>query len=111
MRTSMRGLAAGAGAAALLGVSAFAAPAAQAASHIVHAGRGGVFVITTPGPVSAATVAAGVTVSVAVMAAVALVGLRLDRGGGARLNAVPTPGEQSGERADAPAAQSDRKAA
>jgi hypothetical protein len=110
MRTRIWASIAGAGVAVALAVAAIAAPVASAAGHIIHMGRGGVFFVTNPGPVSTATIIGGIAVSVAVVAGVAYLALALDRRRTTRLSAVPDAGESAGTR-DAVADEHERKAA
>jgi hypothetical protein len=111
MRTRMRSLIAAGGAAVLLLVSASTAPAALAASHIVHAGRGGVFVLTAAGPASAASIAAGVAVSLAAIAVVAFIALGLGRQKRAQLAPVAVSDGSREARSTAQTEDRDRKAA
>ena len=92
MRTRLRALVAGAGTAVALVLFAIAAPIASAAGDVIHAGRGGVFPLTSLGPATTAAIVAGVAISVVAVAGVAYFALRFDRGRGATLSAVPDAG-------------------
>ena len=110
MRTRIWAPIAGLGTAVALAIAAIAAPVASAATHIIHAGRGGVFVVTNPGPASTATIVGGIAVSLAVVAGVTYLALALDRRRTTRLSVVPGTGEQAGAR-DAAPEERGRKAA